>query len=89
MSQTVIDDQIGLGDQTTTLTDVSSSSSSAPATGRALTRGKYTFYGDGIIEYEYKPRRGKVQRVCGILGKDKRVSELSEDQKTMQSTIRQ
>jgi hypothetical protein len=72
MSQTIIDSQTGLGDQTTTPTDAVSSSST---TGRALTRGKYTYYGDGIIEYEYKPRKGKVQRVCGILGRDKRVSQ--------------
>jgi len=32
--------------------------------------------GDGLIEYEYTPRIGKVQRVCGILGKDKAVSQL-------------
>jgi hypothetical protein len=76
MSHPVIDDQTGHGDQTTTPNDAISSSST---TGRALTRGKYTFYGDGIIEYEYKPRRSKVRRVCGILGKDKRVSQPLED----------
>ena len=43
---------------------------------RPLTRGKWTFYGDGLIEYEYTPRIGKVQRVCGILGKNKAVSRL-------------
>jgi len=58
-------------DATTTSTTAPSSSTTAD---RPLGRGKYTYYGDGIIEYEYKPRKGKVQRVCGILGKDKRVS---------------
>jgi len=41
---------------------------------RPLTRGKWTYYGDGLIEYEYTPRIGNVQRVCGILGKNKAVS---------------
>lgn len=58
-------------DATSTSTNAPSSSTTAD---RPLGRGKYTYYGDGIIEYEYKPRKGKVQRVCGILGKDKRVS---------------
>jgi hypothetical protein len=44
---------------------------------RPLTRGKWTYYADGLIEYEYTPRIGKVQRVCGILGKNKAVSHLS------------
>jgi hypothetical protein len=44
---------------------------------RPFERSKWTDYGDGIIEYVYTPPKGKgkVQRVCGILGKDKRVSQ--------------
>ena len=30
-----------------------------------------------IIEYVYYPKKGKTQRVCGILGKDKQVSQFS------------
>jgi hypothetical protein len=43
---------------------------------RPLTRGFWTYYGDGIIEYEYTPTWGNAQRVCGVLGKDKAVSYL-------------
>jgi len=46
---------------------------------RPLTRGKWTYYADGLIEYEYTPRIGKVQRVCGILGKNKAVSQLQSE----------
>ena len=60
--------------------DAASTSTTAPSSSttadRPPGRGKYTYYGDGIIEYEYRPRKGKVQRVCGILGKDKRVSHV-------------
>jgi hypothetical protein len=49
-----------------------SSSGSTPS--RPLTRGFWTYYGDGVIEYEYTPTWGNAQRVCGVLGKDKAVS---------------
>jgi len=38
---------------------------------------KQLISGNGIIEYVYYPKKGKTQRVCGILGKDKRVSHPS------------
>jgi hypothetical protein len=41
---------------------------------RPLTRGFWTYYGDGVIEFEYTPTWGNAQRVCGVLGKDKAVS---------------
>jgi hypothetical protein len=33
-------------------------------------------YGDGIIQYAYKPPKGKGEdkRLCGVLGKDRLVS---------------
>jgi hypothetical protein len=37
--------------------------------------GVHVYYGGGLIEYEYKPLKGKVERLCGVLGKDKRVSQ--------------
>ena len=37
--------------------------------------------GNEIIEYVYYPKKGKTQRVCGILGKDKRVSHSSHAHK--------
>jgi len=38
-----------------------------------LEQKKQLISGNGIIEYLYYPKKGKTQRVCGILGKDKRV----------------
>jgi hypothetical protein len=46
-------------------------SSATTSTERPLTRGKWTYYGDGLTEYEYTPPSGRVQRVCGVLGKNK------------------
>ena len=51
--------------------------SSSPLADRPLARGEHTYYGDGIIEYEYQPPKGDIQRVCGVLGKDKTVSQSS------------
>jgi hypothetical protein len=52
---------------------------SASAPTNPLTPEKKTQHASGneIIEYVYYPKKGKTQRVCGILGKDKRVSHCS------------
>jgi hypothetical protein len=50
------------------------------STGKPLKRSPHTDYGDGIIQYAYRPPKGKgeVQRLCGVLGKDRFVSPLTQ-----------
>jgi hypothetical protein len=52
----------------------SASASTNPSTPE---KGTQHAPGNEIIEYVYYPKKGKTQRVCGILGKDKRVSHSS------------
>jgi hypothetical protein len=49
------------------------------STGEPLKRSPLTKYGDGIVQYAYRPPKGKgeVQRLCGVLGKDRLVSPSS------------
>jgi hypothetical protein len=44
-------------------------------TGKPLKRSPHTKYGDGIVQYAYRPPKGKgeVKRLCGVLGKDRLV----------------
>ena len=55
-------------------TENSASASTNPSTPEKKTQH---VPGNEIIEYVYYPKKGKTQRVCGILGKDKRVSHCS------------
>jgi len=66
-------------DSGTTVKQHSASSAPAPESAfvpRQLTRGKWTYYGDGLTEYNYTPPAGRTQRVCGVLGKNKQASLL-------------
>jgi hypothetical protein len=58
------------GQQTITM----ASTSNHPST---LEKKTQQVPGNEIIEYVYYPKKGKTQRVCGILGKDKRVGHCS------------
>jgi hypothetical protein len=50
------------------------------STGKPLKRSPFTKYGDGIVQYAYRPPKGKGegQRLCGVLGKDRLVSPLTQ-----------
>jgi hypothetical protein len=58
---------------------VTTSTGSCTTHARKTGPGVHVYYGGGLIEYEYKPRKGQVERLCGVLGKDKRVSQDSRN----------
>ena len=74
MSQTILDSK----EKATTPADQQDPQSTP--TGEPLKRSRHTDYGDGIIQYAYRPPKGKgeVKRLCGVLGKDRLVSPLTQ-----------